>query len=58
MAAYDEIFVGGAWVQPDGAERIPVHNPATEEVLASVPVSTPGDDDPAVIDARAAFDSW
>ncbi len=58
MAAYDEIFVGGAWVQPDGAERIPVHNPATEEVLASVPVSSPVDVDRAVSAARAAFDGW
>ena len=58
MAGYDEIFIGGRWVQPDGTERIPVHNPATEEVLASVPVSSPADVDRAVTAARSAFDTW
>jgi aldehyde dehydrogenase (NAD+) len=58
VAGYDEIFIGGTWIQPDGTERIPVHNPATEEVLASIPVSSPADVDRAVTAARAAFDGW
>jgi aldehyde dehydrogenase (NAD+) len=58
MAGYEEIFIGGTWVQPDGTERIPVHNPATEEILASIPVSSPADVDRAVTAARSAFDGW
>jgi aldehyde dehydrogenase (NAD+) len=55
---YDEIYVGGAWVRPESDERIAVHNPTTEEVIASVPACSTGDVDRAVIAARAAFDGW
>jgi aldehyde dehydrogenase (NAD+) len=58
MSHYDEIYVGGAWVRPESDERIAVHNPTTEEVIASVPACSTGDVDRAVIAARAAFDGW
>ena len=49
--------IGGARV--DGAgERIDVLNPATEEVIDSVPAGTGADVDAAVAAARTAFDSW
>ncbi|GAA4865899.1 aldehyde dehydrogenase family protein [Saccharopolyspora rosea] len=49
--------IGGARV--DGAgERIDVLNPATEEVIDSVPAGTGADVDAAVAAARTAFASW
>jgi aldehyde dehydrogenase (NAD+) len=55
---YDRVYIGGAWQAPAGQDRIPVHNPATEEVIAEVPVSTAQDVDGAVAAARSAFDGW
>ncbi|SDH88378.1 aldehyde dehydrogenase (NAD+) [Actinokineospora alba] len=49
--------IGGRLV--DGAgERIDVVNPATEEVIASVPAGTAADVDAAVEAATAAFAAW
>ncbi|MGE0454519.1 MAG: aldehyde dehydrogenase family protein [Vicinamibacteria bacterium] len=58
MTPRDGHFIGGEWVAASGRERIPVLNPATEEVLASVPAGTPEDVDRAVAAARAAFAEW
>ena len=55
---YDRVYIGGAWQRPAGTDRIPVHNPATEEVIAEVPVATAEDVDVAVAAARSAFDGW
>jgi aldehyde dehydrogenase (NAD+) len=49
--------IGGAQVE-DGGERIDVLNPATEDVIGSVPAGTPSDVDTAVAAARAAFEGW
>ena len=54
-------LIGGQW--RDGADqgagqRIDVVNPATEEVIASVPAGTAADVDDAVAAAVAAFPSW
>ena len=44
----DRLFMGGEWVEPAGTGTIEVLNPATEEVIASIPEGTPewrvGDD--------------
>jgi aldehyde dehydrogenase (NAD+) len=40
------------------SEVIDVHNPATEEVIASVPTASAEDVDRAVTAARDAFDGW
>ncbi|WP_156757793.1 aldehyde dehydrogenase family protein [Actinokineospora pegani] len=40
------------------ADRIDVVNPATEEVIATVPAGTAADVDAAVTAARAAFGAW
>ncbi len=58
MTPRDGHFIGGEWVAASGRERIEVQNPATEEVLASVPAGTPEDVDRAVAAARAAFAEW
>jgi aldehyde dehydrogenase (NAD+) len=51
-------YIGGTFTEPDGAERIDVVNPATEEVVATVPAGTAADADAAVRAAAAAFPSW
>lgn len=55
---FSKIFVGGAWIDSESSETIPVVNPATETVIAEVPAGTPGDADKAVKAARAAFAGW
>ena len=55
----DRFWINGAWVAPaEGAERMGVENPATEEILAELPLGTAEDADRAVMAARAAFDGW
>ncbi len=54
----DRIFIGGEWVEPSGAEPLEVVNPATEEVMGTIPGCSPVDVDRAVEAARGAFDSW
>ncbi|MGQ0837957.1 aldehyde dehydrogenase family protein [Actinokineospora sp.] len=49
--------VGGRLIDAAG-DRIDVVNPATEEVIASVPAGTPADVDAAVAAARSAFAAW
>jgi malonate-semialdehyde dehydrogenase (acetylating)/methylmalonate-semialdehyde dehydrogenase len=50
-------YVNAAWVEA-GAETLDVRNPATNQVLARVPLSTAEDVDRAVKAARAAFPGW
>ena len=52
----DELFIGGEWIKPRGAERISVVAASTEEPIGSVPEGTTADIDAAVSAARAAFD--
>ncbi|HVF18724.1 MAG TPA: aldehyde dehydrogenase family protein [Mycobacteriales bacterium] len=58
MQVRDSLYVDGAWVAPTGAEVIEVVNPATEEVIATIPAGTAEDVDRAVAAARAAFPAW
>jgi malonate-semialdehyde dehydrogenase (acetylating)/methylmalonate-semialdehyde dehydrogenase len=51
-------FIGGQWVASDATESLPVPNPATEELLGSVPLSGDGDVDRAARAAREAFRDW
>ena len=37
---YDRLYIGGAWVVPSGVDRIEVVNPATEEIITSVPTAS------------------
>ncbi len=50
--------IAGQAVGGDGGSRIDVVNPATEQVIASVPAGTADDVDAAVAAARAAFPGW
>jgi betaine-aldehyde dehydrogenase len=51
------MFIGGRWVDPAGTERIEVTNPATGQVIGSVPAATTADVDAAVLAARSALES-
>ncbi|MFF2908296.1 CoA-acylating methylmalonate-semialdehyde dehydrogenase [Paenibacillus sp. NPDC057934] len=51
-------WIGGEWVESSAAQYDDVYNPATEEVLAQVPLSSKGDVDSAVQAARKSFESW
>jgi NAD-dependent aldehyde dehydrogenases len=51
-------FVGGAYVDARGDERIALIDPATEQVYGSSPVSTPEDVAAAFDAASTAFETW
>lgn len=51
-------YIGGEWVEASTDKVQRVFNPATEEVLAHVPISTQEDVDRAVRAAKEAFQSW
>jgi malonate-semialdehyde dehydrogenase (acetylating)/methylmalonate-semialdehyde dehydrogenase len=51
-------WIAGRWVEAQTDRTEPVYNPATEEVLASVPLSTKEDVDRAVAAAKEAFKAW
>ncbi|THF84066.1 CoA-acylating methylmalonate-semialdehyde dehydrogenase [Cohnella fermenti] len=51
-------LIGGQWVPSASGRAEPVYNPATEEVLAYVPMSSKEEVDQAVAAAREAFASW
>ncbi|MER7441395.1 aldehyde dehydrogenase family protein [Micromonospora avicenniae] len=56
--ARTDFYLDGRWVASPDGETLPVHNPATEEVIATVPAGRAADVDRAVAAARAAFDGW
>lgn len=58
MQVFDNFYINGQWHKALGEERFEVINPATEAVIASVPMGTSADVDAAVAAARAAFYSW
>ena len=51
------LLIGGDQVDPEG-ERWDVHNPATEEVIATVGGASSDQVDAAVLAAREAFPAW
>src|SRR5688572_13203896 len=50
-------WIGGQWHKA-AREKIPVLNPATEEIIDHIPRGTAADADLAVRAAREAFESW
>ena len=52
------LFIGGEFVPPRSGEYLKTINPATEEVLAAIPVAGESDIDDAVAAAGAAFKKW
>ncbi|GAA6735034.1 aldehyde dehydrogenase family protein [Thermus oshimai] len=53
-----EMFIGGRFVEFPGLERFPVINPATEEVVDTVPLAGEAQVDLAVQEAHRAFPGW
>jgi malonate-semialdehyde dehydrogenase (acetylating) / methylmalonate-semialdehyde dehydrogenase len=51
-------YVGGRWTAPESDRLLDVINPATQDVLARVPLSTAADLENAVAAAREAFPAW
>lgn len=51
------MFIGGRWVESSSRETFDVRNPATEEVIANVPLGTKEDAKSAIDAARETFDS-
>ncbi len=51
-------YIGGEWVASSSNEILDVHNPATDEVIARVPLSTAEEVNRAVTAAREAFQEW
>ena len=51
-------YVNGRWVAPETTRELDVVNPATQEMLARVPMSGREDLERAVSAARAAFPAW
>jgi aldehyde dehydrogenase (NAD+) len=59
LAPRTQFFIGGAWVDPVAPQpALSVVDPATEQVVSSVPAGTAADVDAAVAAARAAFPAW
>jgi acyl-CoA reductase-like NAD-dependent aldehyde dehydrogenase len=53
----NHLFIGGEWVEPAGSHRLNVINPATEEVIGSIPEASIGDVDRALTAAVQSFAS-
>ncbi len=51
-------YINGKWQTPQGAETLPVINPATAETLATVPLTPPDEVGRAVQAAAEAFSGW
>ena len=54
----DRLYVGGAWVEPDGAGTLEVVEASTEQPLGTIPEGTAQDARRAVAAARDAFEGW
>ena len=52
------LIIDGKQVQSTTTEWLDVLNPATQEVVAQVPLATPEELEAAVASAQAAFKSW
>jgi malonate-semialdehyde dehydrogenase (acetylating)/methylmalonate-semialdehyde dehydrogenase len=51
-------FINGQWTASGSGDARPVHNPATAEVLATVPLSGAAETHAAIEAAHAAFPAW
>ncbi|OBG88497.1 aldehyde dehydrogenase [Mycobacterium sp. E802] len=58
MHIQESNYIDGKWAVSSGTTRIPVVNPANDEVIAEVVAGTTADVDAAVAVARAAFPAW
>ena len=53
-----KLFIGGEWLAAERRHRLPILNPANDEVIAELPVATTDDLDAALLAAKDAFPGW
>lgn len=58
MALQVPLFINGEFVQSGSSNKLPVINPANQQLLAEVPLATQGEVDAAVASAKQAFATW
>ncbi|MGI8758752.1 MAG: aldehyde dehydrogenase family protein [Acidimicrobiales bacterium] len=58
MQNRDRLYIGGTWVAPSTPGTIPVVDPSTEQVIATIPAGAAADVDRAVDAARRGLDAW
>jgi len=58
MKRYENFYINGAWIMPEGRQTLEVLNPATEQAFATISLGTAADVDAAVSAARRAFTSF
>ncbi len=58
MKDHLELYIGGAWVAPDGTGTLDVVHSTTEEVMGRIPDGSIEDVDRAVTAAQKAFPVW
>jgi succinate-semialdehyde dehydrogenase/glutarate-semialdehyde dehydrogenase len=54
----EQLLIGGRWVGAESEERFDVTNPATGEVVGTVPDGSPADVQAAIDAAAGAFEGW
>jgi aldehyde dehydrogenase (NAD+) len=55
---HNKFYIAGKWVEPQSEDRWPLVNPATEQVVAHIPMASEADVNAAVAAAKAAFPSY
>ncbi|MCC6216836.1 MAG: aldehyde dehydrogenase family protein [Polyangiaceae bacterium] len=58
MKKYDQIYIGGEWVDPTGSGSFQVIDASTEEPIGTVPAGSAGDAGRGVAAAVGAFEAW
>ncbi len=58
MKIYDKLYINGEWQTPHSSATHDIVNPATEEVVARVPMGDVTDLNSAVAAAKEAFKTW
>jgi betaine-aldehyde dehydrogenase len=58
MEKKERLYIDGEWVRSTGSHIGKVTNPATEELIATIPLGTAEDADRAVQSAARAFPGW
>jgi acyl-CoA reductase-like NAD-dependent aldehyde dehydrogenase len=58
VITWDRLYINGEWLPSEGGQALEVVNPATGEVIGTVPNGTVADADRAVDASCAAFPAW
>ena len=53
-----KLLIDGKFVESKAKEFVPLTNPATQEVIGHVPLSTPEEFEQAVASSKEAFKTW